>query len=97
MFDTALYDRYVFDDGLPMATMTTANFTVCSGGGHIHFNVSTDGGPAIACRMGEDETMTPLTSDEQILHTRLSIRLFATGKTWTQTKSLIQSGLTIKV
>ena len=96
MFGT-IFDRYVFDTGEAMANTVLSNYSVCSGGGHIHFNHQTDGAGVLSCQLDENQTMTPLTDDEKILMTQLSLRQFATGKTWAQVKTAVQTGMTFKV
>lgn len=97
MFDPAIFDRYSFDDGQTMASNVISAFSVCAGGGHIHFNSDMDGGAAQPCQMDEAETMSALTNEEKLLFTRLSLRAFAQGKTWAQVKTAVQTGMTVKV
>lgn len=97
MFHEGLFDRYTFDTGNPMATINVTNYSVCAGGGHIHFNHQTDGGSVLTDQMDETQTMSPLTDEEKASLVKLSIRAFAVGKTWVQVKAAVQSNMTFKV
>lgn len=78
-----------------MATVAIALISSCAGQGHVHLNVSINGGAVQAYRLHIDEMMIPLTTEEREIILRGLLKLHAAGKTKAQMRTSVIAGVNV--
>lgn len=79
------------------STVSVALDHVCAGQGHIHFDVSVNGGAPRSMMLHVDEMLAALTEDEREIIFRGLLRIHGIGKTRAQMRSDILAGITMTV
>lgn len=78
-----------------MASIETKAVSVCSAGDHVRLRVSVNGNPKAFYDAEVDEILRPISDEEAILFVLMLARLTAVGKTKAQTKTALQTGVTV--
>jgi len=78
-----------------MATITTTLTSICSGGDHLTFTISGD--KLMTIKSNATDITDPITDEEVAAFVKCLTKLTKIGRTNAQTKTLLQSGVTVTI
>lgn len=78
-----------------MASFTIEATSACSGGEHVRLRLSVNGTPRAVAETEVDAIMRQITEEEGVILALFMARMTAVGRTKAQTKTALQTGVTV--
>ena len=78
-----------------MTTVTITLTHVCTGGNHLRFGISVDGGAQHIINTDTLNIQDTITDEEKEAFIKICAKLYKQGRTWNQVKTSFQSGVAV--